>query len=115
MTTDELVNLHLERFGRGDVAGLLSEYHDDVVFFTPTGMLRGVDAIRPLFEAMISEFSMQGVTFELLTRQVGEDYAYLAWKAETPLNSYQMGADTMHYRDGKIAMQSAALAITPKR
>jgi len=41
-------------------------------------------------------------------------YAYLAWKAETPRNTYHMGADTMHYREGKIAMQSAALAITPK-
>jgi len=41
MNAETLLSLHLERFGNGDIEGLMSEYADDVVFFTGQGTLRG--------------------------------------------------------------------------
>ena len=114
MDTNQLVDQHTARFGAGDLEGLLSEYHEDVVFLSPYGVLKGVAAMRPLFEAMIAEFSLPGVSFALLSRAVEGDYAYLSWKAETPRNSYAMGSDTMVFRDGKIILQTAAFHVTPK-
>lgn len=114
MDAAELLAKHLERFGRGDVDGLLSEYADDVVFFTRDAVLRGPGQLRPLFEAMVAEFSQAGVSFELLARHAEGEFAYIAWKAETPNNSYALGSDSFVVRGGKIVMQSSAVAATPK-
>lgn len=114
MTADELLGQHLERFGRGDIDGLMSEYADDVTFFTQQGVLRGKDAIRPLFEAMIEEFSLPGVEFELTARHATADHAYIAWRASTPRHTYALGTDTMVVQGGKIVMQSSAVEAAPK-
>lgn len=114
MDTDALLNHHLKNFGAGDIDALVAEYADDAIFLTAQGVLRGPAAIRPLIEAVVGEFSKPGVTFELISRQVAGDHAYLCWRAETPLNSYALGSDTMTFRDGLIVMQTAAVAATPK-
>ncbi len=114
MTAEDLLNQHLERFGRGDIDGLMSEYAEDVTFFTQQGVLEGKDAIRPLFEAMLEEFSMPGVEFELVARHATNEHAYIAWRASTPKHTYGMGTDTMVVRDGKIVMQSSAVQATPR-
>jgi ketosteroid isomerase-like protein len=114
MNAEQLLALHTERFGRGDVDGLLSEYADDVVFITRGQVLRGPASLRPLFEAMIAEFSQPGVSFEMLAREAVGDFAYIAWKADTPNNHYQLGSDTLVLRDGKIVLHTAAIAVTPK-
>lgn len=114
MDTDALLNLHLKNFGAGDIDALLAEYAEDAVFLTAQGVLRGPAEIRPLIEAVVGEFSLPGVTMELLSRQVAGDHAFLSWRAETPRNSYALGTDTITFRDGRIVMQTAAIAATPK-
>lgn len=114
MTAQELLGKHLQRFESGDIDGLLSEYAADVVFITRDKTLRGPAEVRPLLEALIAEFSQPGVRFELLARRTEGDYAYITWTAETPQNQYTLGSDTFVVRNGKIVMQSSALAVTPK-
>lgn len=113
MNTDELLDLHVRRFASGDLEGLMSEYAPDVVFFTQQGVLHGPDAVRPLVAAVLAEFSLPGVSFELQARGVSGDFAYLAWRAETPKHVYALGSDTFVFREGRIVMQSAAVAATP--
>ena len=55
-STKNVIDHHLKCFGEGDLQGILSDYAPDAVLFTPAGPLRGEDAIRPLFQAMIAEF-----------------------------------------------------------
>ena len=43
-------------FSEGDLMGILSDYAPDTVMFTPDGVLRGIEAIRPLFQRLIGEF-----------------------------------------------------------
>jgi len=113
-STKEVVDNHLKCFGEGDLKGILPDYAPGAVLFTSDGPLRGVDAIRPLFQAMITEFGKPGATFSMKQHFVEGDYAYILWEAETEDNVYELGTDTFVVRDGKIVNQSFTGKITPK-
>jgi ketosteroid isomerase-like protein len=112
--TKDVLEHHLKCFGEGDLTGILSDYAPGAVLFTPDGPLRGADAIRPLFQAMIAEFGRPGVAFSMKQYFVEGDYAYILWTAETADNVYELGTDTFVVRDGKIVAQSFTGKITPK-
>ena len=113
-TTKEIIDHHLKAFVEGDLKGVLSDYGPSAVFFTPQGPLRGPDAIRPLFEAMIAEFAQPGAGFHLKRQSVEGNYAYIVWTAETAENIYELGTDTFVVQDGKIVAQSYTGRITPR-
>ena len=113
-STKDVLDHHLKCFGEGDLKGILSDYAPGAVLFTPDGLLRGADAIRPLFQAMIGEFGKPGAAFNMKRQSVEGDYAYIVWTAETADNLYEMATDTFVVRNGKIVAQSFAAKITPK-
>jgi ketosteroid isomerase-like protein len=113
-STQDVIDSHLRSFGEGNLNGILSDYAPDAVLFTPRGPLRGVDAIRPLFQAMLEEFGKPGATFSLKHLCVEGDHAYILWTAETADNAYELGTDTFVVRDGRIAVQSFAGNIKSK-
>jgi ketosteroid isomerase-like protein len=113
-TTKDVIDHHLKAFAERDLKGVLSDYATGAVFFTQHGPLRGADAIRPLFQALIAEFAKPGATFRLQQQGVEGDYAYILWTAETADNVYELGTDTFVVRDGKIVAQSFTGKITPK-
>ena len=112
--TEEVLDHHLQCFAKGDLEGILSDYVPEAVLFTQNGPLRGADAIRPLFQAMIAEFGKPNAAFRMKQRFVHGDYAYILWTAETADNVYELGTDTFVMRDGKIVAQSFTGKITPK-
>src|SRR5690349_24655126 len=93
-STKDVIDHHLQAFAHHDIKGVLSDYAPDAVFFTPQGALRGPDAIRPLFEALISEFSKPAAAFRMKQQFVDGGYAYILWSAETADNIYELGTDT---------------------
>src|SRR5215510_13600572 len=105
-TAKEVVENHLKCFSEGDLEGILADYAPDAVFFTPNGALRGMDEIRPLFQAMITEFGKPGAVFSMKHQFVDGDYAYIVWTAETADNVYELGTDTFVIQEGKIVAQS---------
>ena len=113
-STKDVLDHHLKCFGEGSVDGILSDYASTAVLFTPEGPLKGLDAIRPLFQAMFAEFGKPGAAFAMKQLAVDGDYAYILWTAETADNVYEVGTDTFVVRDGKIVAQSFAGKITPK-
>jgi ketosteroid isomerase-like protein len=113
-STKDVLDHHLKCFDAGDLNGILSDYAPNAVLFTPDGPLRGADAIRPLFEAMVAEFGKPGATFSMKQQLIEGDYAYILWTAETADNVYEVGTDTFVVRDGKILAQSFTGKITPK-
>jgi len=113
-STTEVVNRHLKYFGQADLQGVLSDYAPDVVMFTPDGTFKGPDAIRPLFQALIAEFSKPGASFNMKVESVDGDYAYIVWSAETAENVYQVATDTFVVRNGKIVAQSFTSKTAPK-
>ena len=114
-STKNVIDNHLARFGDRDLQGILSDYAPAAVLFTPQGPLRGVDAIEAFFKPMLAEFAKPGATFGLKHASVDGDYGYILWEAETADNVYEMASDTFAVRDGKIAVQSFAGKIVPKR
>ena len=107
-STKDVLDHHIKCFGEGDLEGILSDYAPDAVLFTPDGPLKGVDAIRPFFQAMLAEFGKPGTAFSMKHRSIEGDYAYVLWTAETADNVYELGTDTTVVRDGKIVAQSYA-------
>ena len=113
-STKDVLDHHLKCFDEGDLEGILSDYAPSAVLFTADGPLRGVNAIRPLFQAMVAEFGKPGATFSMKQQFVEGDHAYILWSAETADNVYELGTDTFVVRDGKIVAQSFTAKITPK-
>jgi ketosteroid isomerase-like protein len=113
-STKDVLENHLKCFGEGDLKGILSDYAPGAVMFTSDGPLRGVDAIRPLFQALIAEFGKPGAAFRMEQQSVEGDYAYILWTAETADNVYEVGTDTFVVQNGKIVAQSYTGKITPR-
>lgn len=114
-STKDVLGHHVKCFGEGDLQGILSDYAPGAVLFTPLGPLRGVDAMKPFFEAMIADFGKPGTAFSMNHESIEGDYAYVLWNAETADNVYDSCTDTLVVRNGKIHAQSFAGKITPKR
>jgi ketosteroid isomerase-like protein len=112
--TKDVLDHHLKCFGEGDLNAILSDYAPDAVLFTPDGPLRGTDAIRPFFQAMLAEFGKPCTAFSMKHQSIEGDFAYVLWTAETADNVYELGTDTLVVREGKIVAQSFAGKITPK-
>jgi ketosteroid isomerase-like protein len=113
-TTREVLDRHLAAFLAHDVDGILADYREDVVFFTPDGERKGVAEVRPLFEALVAEFSRPGARFALTQYHVEGPHGYIVWNAETAENVYELGTDTFVVHDGRIVAQSYTSRIRPK-
>lgn len=112
--TSKILDHHLSSFGGGDLDGIMSDYTEQSVLFTPQGLLRGKQQIRELFVSLFAEFAKPGASFNMLTQTVEGDAAYIVWSAETADNVYELATDTFVVRDGKIVYQSFAGKITAK-
>lgn len=56
-STQAVVNHQLEGFFARDLPVVLADYAPDAVMIVPGGVLRGVQDIRPFFQALVAEFS----------------------------------------------------------
>ena len=113
-STKDVLDHHLKCFEEGDLEGILSDYAPGAVLFTTDGPLKGTDAIRPLFQALVREFGKPGATFRMKQQFIDGDYAYILWTAETADNVYEVATDTFVVREGKIVAQSFTGKVTPR-
>ena len=114
-STTEILTRHLTCFGAGDLDGILADYAPDALIFTPYGVIKGTDAIKPFFKMVLAEFGKPGTSIEMKQQSIEGDYAYIVWAAETADNVYEFATDTFVVRNGRIAAQSFAAKIVPKR
>jgi hypothetical protein len=115
VSTGDALDHHLKSFVEYHLDGELADYSADAVLFVPTGALKGPDAIKQLFQALIPEFAKPGSSFTMLQRSIEGDHAYIIWTAEIADNSYEFATDTFVVRNGKIVAQSFAAKVNPKR
>jgi ketosteroid isomerase-like protein len=113
-STKDVLEHHTRALRQGDLNAVLADYASDAVFLTRDGAFKGVDAIRPVFVAIVSEFSKPGMEVNRIQQLINGDYAYILWTAETVDNFYEMATDTFVVRDGKIVAQSFTAKVTPK-
>jgi len=112
--TEEVLNHHLQAFGAGDLKGILEDYTDESVIITPKGVLRSQEEMARFFEALFTEFAKPGASFSMDQQIIAEETAFIAWRAETADNVYELGTDTFWIHDGKILVQTYAAKATPK-
>lgn len=114
-STKEVLDHHLTAFGNADLEGVLSDYTEDAVLFTPNGPLKSQAERKPMFEAFFEEFAKPGTSFALKHESVVGDYAYMIWTADTPDNLYDVMSDMFVVRNGKIVAHCFGGKIVPKK
>jgi len=114
MTTEEVLNHHLESFGKGDVDALMEDYTEESIVMTPTDTLKGVDAIRGLLEALTTKMLPPGCNFEMIKVEVIDEVGYVFWNAESDTYKFTAATDTFLVKEGKISVQTFAAHIEEK-
>jgi hypothetical protein len=114
MTTEDVLDHHLDAFTDQDLDETLVDYSDDSVIITNMGVFRGLDEIEKLFSGLYEEFSQAGSEVDLEQKTVEDEYAYIVWNGETPDNDYEFCTDTFVIRDETIHRQTFAGKVAPK-
>lgn len=112
--TNDVLQRHKKTLSAGDLEGVLADYADDAVLFTPGGPVRGKAALRETFPAIVAEWSAPGVKFEMKQETVDGAYAYTHWNAETGQTVYEGGQDAFVVQNGKITAHFFSAKMTPK-
>jgi uncharacterized protein (TIGR02246 family) len=114
--TRQVFEHHLSALGAGDLDGILSDYADDSILISPDGALKGRQAIRGFFEGVLASLFKPGTyDFTMDTLHVADDVAYVVWHANCASANVVFAADTFLIRNGKIAVQTFAPKIEPKK
>ncbi|MBI3506066.1 MAG: nuclear transport factor 2 family protein [Proteobacteria bacterium] len=113
--TKRILDNHIAAFGRGDLDAILADYAPDAVLFTSGGALHGAAMIRPVFQKLIAEFAKPGASFTLDHEAVAGEHAFILWHARTADNIYELATDTFFMPRGRIAVQSFAGFVVPRK
>lgn len=110
----EVLSHHMTCVARSDVDGIMQDYTDASVLFSPDGVLTGKDQIRQFFANLTGSMMPAGTSFVAVRQDVRGDTAFLVWQADSPTLKFHMGTETLTIRDGKIVVHSFAAAIERK-
>jgi hypothetical protein len=115
MSSEQLLQEFMGYFGKGDIDAMVEAHAPHAVFITPMGIMAGRDRIRGMIEAVLSEFSKPGMTFEVTHQSASGPAALLVWKAQTADNVYDFAAETFVFGDdGRIAQHTFAAKVIPR-
>jgi ketosteroid isomerase-like protein len=104
MSTQSVVEHHMEALPAGDVDEVMKDYADDAVMITAgMGTAEGSEALRTTF-SMIPTEMFSG--FELTELAVSGETAMVTWKTD----ALSFGTDTFVVRDDKIITQTVAFS-----
>ena len=115
LSAREVIEHHVQCFRRGDIDGILSDYSDDALLFTPDGLIKGRESIAALFRRLLEEFQTPDATDAVRMAMFESNYACIIWSAETSKNIYEYAVDTFVIRQGKIVMQAFVTKIIAKQ
>lgn len=116
MSTQDVLNHHLESFSAGSIDGIMQDYTENSVLVLPDTTLRGLDAIRAGFSSFFVEgglFYPGTYDFSMDRVEIEGEIAYIIWHAKTTAGEIPVGTDTFLVRDGKIAVQTFAMHMIP--
>lgn len=112
MSTQEVLEHHLQSFGAGDLEETLKDYTDDSVLMTPEGVIRGTEALRAAFEGFYGGLFRPG-TYEFAIDRIDieGEIAFIVWHSSNEGAEVPLGTDTFLIRGGKIAVQTFVARI----
>ena len=107
MITEQILLHHLQALGQDDIDGILSDYAEDAIIFSPNGLIHGLAAIRAAFEGFVKNSPPEFLqSFKIVRQDIDENIGYIIWAAKPFIT---MATDTFVIRDGKIAVQTYAI------
>ena len=115
LTTEEVLNHHLSAIGDADLEEILTDYTEESALILGKDVIRGIDSIRPLFKRFVTEVVPPGSHFEISSKEIQGDVAYIVWNAESEKFKISLGTDTFIIREGKILIQTVTLVMQEKK
>jgi len=110
MTTESVLNHHLESFAAGNVSEMLEDYTDESIVVGPEETLRGREAIGALFQSWFDSVFQPGTySFTMNRVDIDGDFAYIIWQAKCEGVDFLLGTDTFVVKSGKIVYQTLAV------
>jgi ketosteroid isomerase-like protein len=115
MSTQDVLNHHLEAFSAGDVDAIMEDYTEQSVLIIPDVTLSAPIAIRAAFTEFFGGLFKPGTyEFTMDRMNVIDKIAYVVWHSFNEGADVLLGTDTFLVRDGKIAIQTFAADIKEK-
>ena len=111
-TPEETFGHHAQTLMAEDLDGILADYTDTSYLVSPSGVLRGKNAIRRFFADLLT--ALPQAKWDVKTTYV-EDILFLEWTADSKAASVSDGVDTFIFKDGMIHIQTVRATIVPKR
>ena len=111
-TPQEVFQHHAEVLIGGDVDGIVEDYSEDAVFFTPAGVKRGKQGIREAFTQLLEE--LPNGDWAVPTTIFEGDALFIEWTCTSSRNRVEDGVDTFVFRDGLIRLQTVRYTLIPR-
>ena len=110
-TPEEVFNHHAQALGGEDLDAILMDYADTATLISPSGVLRGKEAIRQFFADLLKALprAKWGVTTIF-----ADNVLFLEWRADCEQVSVSDGVDTFIFENGLITLQTVRNTFVPK-
>jgi hypothetical protein len=110
-TPEEVFTHHAQSLGAEDLDAILMDYADNAILISPSGVLRGKDAIRSFFTGLLRALPKAQWGVKTI---YADDVLFLEWTADSARASVSDGVDTFIFHDGLITLQTVRNTIVPK-
>ncbi len=114
MTTEDVINHHLQSLGQNELSELMDDYTEESEVWTQNGIISGRDAISSFFSYAFTLFPKDKTSLEIKNLITKEDKVYMVWTADSPVINVPFATDCFEVKDGKIIWQTVAFQSTPK-
>jgi predicted SnoaL-like aldol condensation-catalyzing enzyme len=94
-----------------DLDATMLDYADTAYLITPSGVLRGKDAIRNFFANLFQILPKAQWNVKTI---FADNTLFLEWAADSSKASVSDGVDTFIFQDGLIQIQTVRCTVVPK-
>jgi len=108
-TPEQIVAHHMSAAASGDVDGIIADYADTAVVFTPGGETRGKAALRKMFAGIFGGSPGSRAPMEVRQKFFTKEIGYIVWVQNEGKPEELRGSDTFVVRKGKIVAQTVML------
>ena len=108
-TPQEIFAHHAEVLIAGDIDGIVSDYTDDAVFITPSGVRRGKDGVRAGFTELLAD--LPSAKWDVPTQIFEGDVLFIEWNAVSSATRATDGIDTFVFEGDHIKVQTVRYTL----
>jgi predicted SnoaL-like aldol condensation-catalyzing enzyme len=110
-TPEEVFTHNAQALGAEDLDAILMDYADTAILISPSGVLRGKDAIRQFFADLLQALPKAQWGVKTI---YADNVLFLEWTADSARASVSDGVDTFLFENGLITLQTVRNTIVPK-